>query len=621
MSGAKSRPVRVGELRPSQLLLNYGIGALADLPNLSAIVTGLEDWPAANGVPITEERLLASVREDLGPQVKDLLAPPPAPDIPAGSISDETLNTVGVPVASFPRWLVCPQCRMLAPISSGLFELVPHLFRPEKAHYRHRNCHAKKVSPAIPIRFLTACTLGHLDDFPWVDYVHRGEPCTSPELKFLEQGSGDEPADLVVVCTQCSAGRSMAEALDRTGPYVIGCKGRRPHLRDYDPVGCRERMRVITLGASNTWFPTLRSALTLPSEEDRLGQLVERNWALLGKAQNAVFVAAFRVAGQLNAFARYNDDQIWKAIEARRGNERREAQDLKSPEYEAFTDPGSAHTSEDFRIREVPTPASLDRWVRRVVLADRLREVRALIGFTRIESQMDVEDREMATERRAPISRQPAQWIPATEIRGEGLFVQFHEEEIAGWVDRCRERNNEFYRAHRQWRLLRKVPSPELGYPGLRFVLLHSFSHALIRQFALECGYSAASLRERIYSKNPEEEGGPMAGILIYTAAPDSEGTLGGLVKLGEPQVFGRHVRCALEAMRLCASDPLCAEHDPPQDGLTLHGAACHACLFSAETSCERGNRYLDRSVLVGSLHRDDVAFFEGGLGDDRTAG
>ena len=115
---------------------------------------------------------------------------------------------------------------------------------------------------------------------------------------------------------------------------------------------------------------------------------------------------------------------------------------------------------------------------------------------------------------------------------------------------------------------------------------------------------------------NPEEEGGPMAGVLIYTAAPDSEGTLGGLVQLGEPEELGRHIRCALEALTLCASDPLCAEHQPPQDGLTLHASACHACLFSAETSCERGNRYLDRSVLVGTVHREDLAFFRGEFGN-----
>jgi hypothetical protein len=156
--------------------------------------------------------------------VKDLIAPPPAPDIPPGALPEDAVNTVGVPVASFPRWLVCPQCRLLAPIGSGLFELVPNPFRPERAHYRHRNCNARRVNPAIPIRFLTACSLGHLDDFPWVDYSHRGQPCASPELRFLEHGSGDESADLYVRCTQCDASRSMAEALDRNGPYPVGAR-------------------------------------------------------------------------------------------------------------------------------------------------------------------------------------------------------------------------------------------------------------------------------------------------------------------------------------------------------------------------------------------------------------
>ena len=102
-----------------------------------------------------------------------------------------------------------------------------------------------------------------------------------------------------------------------------------------------------------------------------------------------------------------------------------------------------------------------------------------------------------------------------------------------------------------------------------------------------------------------------MAGILLYTAAPDSEGTLGGLVSLGEPKILGRHLDQALESIRLCASDPLCAEHHPYRDSLTLHGAACHACLFLPETSCERGNKYLDRSVLVKTVAKDSLAFFQ----------
>jgi len=102
-----------------------------------------------------------------------------------------------------------------------------------------------------------------------------------------------------------------------------------------------------------------------------------------------------------------------------------------------------------------------------------------------------------------------------------------------------------------------------------------------------------------------------LAGVLIYTAAPDSEGTLGGLVSLGEPENLGRHIEQALEAMRRCSSDPLCAEHHPYRDGVSLHGATCHACLFASETSCERGNKYLDRAVLVPTFETDKLAFLD----------
>jgi hypothetical protein len=140
-----------------------------------------------------------------------------------------------------------------------------------------------------------------------------------------------------------------------------------------------------------------------------------------------------------------------------------------------------------------------------------------------------------------------------------------------------------------------------------RYVLLHSFAHALLRELALECGYTASSIRERLYATG--EDGDDMAGVLLYTAAPDSEGTLGGLVSLGEQEHLGPLLRQALERAQLCSSDPLCAEHDPRTDS-SVHLAACHACQFASETSCEHGNRFLDRTTLVPTLARDDLAYF-----------
>jgi hypothetical protein len=191
---------------------------------------------------------------------------------------------------------------------------------------------------------------------------------------------------------------------------------------------------------------------------------------------------------------------------------------------------------------------------------------------------------------------------------------QFNELAIAQWenLPQLEAYKKQSVAAHRRWRTARSL-DPDANYPGVRYLLLHSFAHALMRQLAIECGYSAASLRERIYSKSLDDANGPMAGILLYTAAPDSEGTLGGLVSLGAPATLGRHVDQALEQMRLCASDPLCAEHSPLQSLNSLHWAACHACLFSPETSCERGNKYLDRTLLIPTVKTEleSLAFFK----------
>jgi hypothetical protein len=81
---------------------------------------------------------------------------------------------------------------------------------------------------------------------------------------------------------------------------------------------------------------------------------------------------------------------------------------------------------------------------------------------------------------------------------------------------------------------------------------------------------------------------------------------------MGEPQPLGRHIQQALEAMRICGSDPLCSEHRVSADGRVIHGACCHACLFASETSCESGNRYLDRTVLTPTFAARKAEFFRG---------
>lgn len=613
---------KVGEIRPSQLMYAFGIGSVVDLPRISAVVMGIDEWDISASDVIEEDRLLGAVRRVLGPQVERLLGPPREEDHRPGLARRFGEAPVGVPVAAFPRWQLCPLCRLLAPLSSELFRLSHDQYHPDRTAYYHENCpkaQGKMSVPAVPSRFLVACEHGHLDDFPWISFVHGG-PTTCPgPLRMLEFGLSGEAAAVSVRCDTCGHNKSMAGAFEGEGKRAMPqCRGRRPHLRDFQE-GCTEQVQALLLGASNSWFPLTLTTLFVPAKNNDLAELVAAHWTTLENAKTPDFLTAFRQIGVLLAFESFSDEEIWEAIEARRACGAEPAEDgrppnLREPEWQVLSRPDPALDSEDFRLRSVDAPPRFGSQIKQVILAERLREVQAFIGFTRIDRPADWTYTEEVDEKaRADISRLPPTWVPAAEVRGEGIFVQLDESLLQAWErsEPVRQRAKEFRRAHHDWRVARQLEDSDESFPGLRYVLLHSFSHALMRQLSLECGYGAASLKERLYVQPPHSGGEPMAGVLVYTAAPDSEGTLGGLVRLGEPEQLQRHIAQALELVRLCASDPLCSEHPVSAGNATLHGAACHACLFVPETSCERGNRYLDRAALVPTFTHEDIAFFD----------
>lgn len=617
---------KVGELRPSQILFSSGTGSVIDLPNLSTMVMGLDDWDTTHTTELGEERLLAAVRSELGYQVKQLLSPPIAPEVinRIPNSFDDTA-TVGIPVAPFPTWVLCPQCRLLAPLQSSLFDLKTDRYRTDQNRYVHSNCPKGKHPPtAIPARFLAACKHGHLDDFPWRYFVHRGNNDCKGALRLYEYGVSGSATDIEVKCDSCNASRRMSDAFGELGKRNMPqCRGRHVHLRNFDDAGCTEQMTTILLGASNSWFPISLSVLSIPTSDNKLTQLVDKYWTVLEKAVSVEIVTAFRQIGQLTEFTKYSNTDIWQQIQQKRSSltessEATNLRDIKTPEWQVFSSADLRLNTADFWLTPVAAPKGYEQYFDKVVLVERLREVRALVGFTRIESPGDyAETGELAEEYRAPLSRQQPKWVPAAEVRGEGIFLQFCEATLAKWeknTQGLKAYEQETKEAHRRWRRIRSLENVDANYPGVRYILLHSFAHTLMRQLTIECGYAAASLRERIYSRCPNDDGETMAGVLIYTATPDSEGTLGGLVSLGEPDILGRHIAQALEQVCLCATDPLCAEHNPLQNSTSaLHWAACHACLFSPETSCERGNKYLDRSLLIPTIKTDlaRLAFFK----------
>ncbi len=609
----------VGEVRPSQILWTYGPGSLIDLPSLSVVTMGVDRWEMDRCIPIEEARLLSAVRDRLGQQVQSLRVPPFQQSEDIDPHSAEAL--IGVPVRPFPRWLRCVKCGLLSEFDLGLFEIKENRYRPENTRFVHKACRGSrgnlpaKDADAVPARFLLACRNGHLDDFPWHYFVHSGPSDCKGTLRFFESGASLQTENLWVKCDECGASRTMAHAFGKSGTQNLPrCRGRHPHLDRYDG-DCEEQARAVLLGATNSWFPDNLSALAIPLGRDPVSQLVRDGWNYFGEAASeaevAVVAKTLKMTGTLPGIDKHSSAAIWGALEAMRTDEApapvSEAE-IRDPEWEILTDPSPPADWPHFLSKPADVPAGFENRIAGVLLLERLREVNALLGFTRVEAPEESGDPDERPPR-APICAEPPTWVPAGQVHGEGIFIRFDEEVLREWERRpaVRARDATLVDGHKGWRNARRL-DPDEGYPGGRYVLLHTVAHLLIRELALECGYNSASIRERIYA-DPDEER-PQAGILVYTAAADSDGTLGGLVDLGKPENLGRLLSQARSRARICSSDPLCAEHEPGRDR-SLHAASCHACSFVSETSCERSNRYIDRALVVPTLEVADAAFFD----------
>lgn len=601
----------VGQVRPSQLLWNYGPGALIDLPNLSVITMGLDRWDTDRCPPVEEARLLAAVRRVLGPQVTHLRIPPFLKDEGVNPLSAE--GKVGVPVRPFPRWLRCVKCGLLAEYDSGLFGIKANPYRPEQTHFVHTNCEKGSNADAVPARFLLACRNGHLDDFPWHWFVHDGPSECKGTLRFFETGASLQTENLWVKCDACGASKQLAKAFGKSGQENLpACRGRHPHLNTFDKE-CDEAPRAVLLGATNSWFPITLSVLAIPLERNQLSQLILDGWDYFEDADSVsevkIIVKTLSKSSSLPGIDKFLSEEIWQAIQDRKDGKQTEIiweGDIKGPEWDVLVSPSPPTDWPHFLSSKVARPDAFKNVIDSVLLLERLREVNALIGYTRVEAPEESADEDERPPM-ADLCRGNPTWVPAGEVHGEGIFIRFNEKVIGDWenLDSVKQRDQKIEQGHHGWRNARGL-DPEIGYPGIRYTMLHTFAHLLIRELALECGYNGASIRERIYAATGDS---PMAGILIYTAAADSDGTLGGLVDLGKPKNLGRLIEQALNRAMVCSSDPLCSEHNPSEDR-SLHAAACHACTFVAETSCERGNRYLDRALLVETFECKNTAFF-----------
>ena len=588
-----------GQIRRSQVITTYGPGALIDLPRESAIVGGLDKWPSESKLEgIDEPRLSRKLQMVLGGgSLPRLYAPPAASNVPG--------EVIGIGGWRFPEWFVVQETSATGERQRSR-RLVHRKALDEKGRFDGQ--------AVVATRFVRACPKGHVDDIDWYRFVHGPDDNCRRRLWLDEFGTSGDLSELRVRC-ECGKGRGMHEAKDiGTNPLGI-CQGARPWLGKNANEPCNELSRLLIRTASNAYFPQVMSVLSLPDQGREIENVVKELWDDLQIVDDPTSLAFIKKKPKVaEGLAPFSDNEVIEAINQRKRGSTSE-RPVKQVELDALMAVPEGFGDDipidpDFHARRLPDRAwrRAKRFggIKAVIQVHRLREVLALVGFTRFEAVMpDIHGEYETDVELAQIALEPS-WFPAVENRGEGVFLQLSADAVRTWLSKqgVQKRLDALAEGHGKWIQQR---DSQRQFPGGPYVLLHTLSHLLLQSLAMRCGYPATSIRERVYVD--EEEG--HFGLLLYTASPDAEGTLGGLVQ--QARYIEDHLAQALRIGALCSNDPVCAQHTPGQsmEERWLHGAACHGCALIAETSCEMRNDYLDRALVVPVLGVENAAFFD----------
>jgi hypothetical protein len=617
-----------GPVRRGELIAPTGVGAMSISPDgVSVIIAGLDHWypPSTQDSFDVEEFKVFDLRLQLKLQCSHFRLPP---DFRRSLNSRGPNELLNVPVLRFPETHVCTHCRILSEYGGENCSRI--------------RCPKCKVGFLEQVPLVTVCERGHLQDFPWRAWVHskNGKYGCTGDLKLKKSGTLGLGAQYVS-CEACKAGRSLSAALTSLESILTNaptddpsgnhCRGARPWLGGYGSSSeCGAPIQAVMRTAGNVYFSSQDSALFLPDAQDEdeiiqeLKKLLDDDDELAARAQIAKDIGADPIQVltyfKPEILRKYDIDHLRQALgcvstlESGPVTKDQWLSTIRGREYQtlATNKKYPAEGSSDFHVLriepQVPAPDSglISECFSKINLIHRLRETRVMSGFTRFKSANAVE----LSERKKMLWTKAVQpWLPATVVFGEGIFLEFDMEALKKWKDRAGSelvhRIDRLQAAHDRT-VTEGRNSPRQLTP--EFLLVHTLSHLLINRLVYECGYQAAALRERLYL----QPGGGAAALLVYTADGDSEGTLGGLVRLGKPEKLEAILQRAINGAQWCSSDPVCQEvgsHGQGPDSLNL--AACHSCAMVPETCCEAFNKYLDRGLVIGTQENPDLGYFK----------
>lgn len=631
-------PRTKGPVRRSQLIAPFGVGAMQVFRDGTSLLTaGLDHWYEKEDGENTNidiaEYQIDEWRLEQELEVNHFRLPPDYRT--RRPFDDEVPNTdLTIPFLRFPKWYSCPQCHLL--------EELPLTLRDNP---KCKECASKKKTKyLIQVTFVAVCTNGHLQDFPWREWAHSSVSPTCQEPLRLISTGGATLSSQYVKC-DCGVRRSLgmvtsgggkerstalSNELDKSG-ITYNCRGKRPWLGTDEGEPCNRPLQGALRGAANVYYAQMTSAIYLPRgdnhtpselitklEHPQISQVIK----LLHNAGSEVTPDFLK--SQYLELVPYSDAEISQAVSillsggissiANKKSKIIEDKEtsFRRSEFDVLKSGVSEETLKTQKCNLAQYDPEIAQFFSQIILVEKLRETRAFSGFSRIfpEPTQTLEARKAILRRFSPLPDK--EWLPAYVVYGEGLFFVFDEAKILNWLQyQGTDINQRVQKLVQNYLRLQQERGLKAKSISAKLILIHTFSHLLMNRLTFECGYSSAALRERLYiSENPKE---PMAGLLIYTAAGDTEGTMGGLVRMGKQSYLEPVVRRALENANWCSADPICTEmgNRTGQGPGSCNLAACHNCALVPETACEEFNRFLDRTLVVGDMENPNLGFFK----------
>ncbi len=644
------------KIRRSQVASIYGVGSIYQFKDIknrnseyeSLMLASIDEWfPNPDEVhpawTINEPRLQSYLNKEF------FVIPPDY----RTNAENYKIRNQKLPYVRFPRWHRCPSCGLMQKVgrltdTESLVCNAKEVLKDENSTVKNlfKTCLNKKDGverKLIPVRFLVACEHGHIDDFPFEEWVHVGSKKLNSGKCIIKsfggRGGNSSLLGLKFKCVKCN-GREVDISRffekninsevkkDDLGPGFRdinhSCTGNRPWIGDNES-NCKAKQKVLLRGASNVYYPTLKSSIFIPIiTNDKFSKEIihkinnEAFWnSVKDKSEDSLNDILEAVTAGTNIDFKILKKAIIKKkegflnktqAELDEENPQKKDEEYKYQEYDFIINKTTTDDDElvkhQFNISEYK---ELENYFSNIILIDKLKETRVHTGFSRLNPFEDG-----SGSFKQHLSERPRKWLPATVVNGEGIFFEFNAEKITKWDESFNDQKLDILnKNYNKFRKQRKLHERQINS---KFLLIHTFSHLLMNRLCFNCGYSSAALRERIYC-NLYDDKNEMEGVLIYTSAGDAEGTLGGLVREGEPQNLRKIVYEAVSKALNCSYDPICIQTKSQGLGGT-NSSSCHACTFVSETSCEENNQLLDRTTIIGDNKNKSSGFFSNLLDD-----